>query len=318
MLDGVEIAGTDVVEETRGLNAELERRLAAMPPTHTIPVDVVRRDRREGRGVFPPPVFLPQACDRLIRGRDGEIRLRVLRPDNDVSGVYLHMHGGGWTLGGADMQDVMLWALVQATGLCAVSVDYRLAPEHPYPAGPDDCEDAALWLLREGRRELDGEGRLAIGGESAGAHLAVTTLIRLRDRHDIDVAETFDGANLVFGWYDLSRTPMRRTGEPDVMLPPTTMQWFLDGYLPGVEPHGRRAPDYSPLFGDLRRLPPALFTVGTLDALLDDSLSMAERWRAAGNQARLRVWDEATHGFTSFPIEATRRSYAEQHAFLRG
>jgi acetyl esterase/lipase len=317
-MSGVEIAGTDVVAETRALNATVERRLAAEPPTSTLPVDVVRRNRREGRGVFPAPVFLAQAADRLIPSRDGEIRLRVLRPEGRAAGVYLHLHGGGWTLGAADQQDTMLWDVVEETGLCAVSVDYRLAPEHPYPAGPDDCEDAALWLLRDGRRELETKERLAIGGESAGAHLAVTTLLRLRDGHGVDVRAAFAAANLVFGWYDLSRTPSRPSGDPDAMLPPATMQWCLDGYLPGVDAAARRTRPHSPLYEDLHDLPPALITVGTRDPLLDDSLALAEQWRAAGNSTKLGVWDEAPHGFTAFPIEAARRSLAEQHEFLRG
>ncbi len=99
-------------------------------------------------------------------------------------------------------------ALAESTGLCAVSVDYRLSPEYPYPAAPDDCEDAALWLLERGFAELDVPEVATIGGESAGAHLSATTLLRLRDRHG--VTDAFRAANLVYGVYDLSMTPSSR------------------------------------------------------------------------------------------------------------
>ena len=171
-----------------------------------------------------------------------------------------------------------------------VSVDYRLAPEHPYPAGPDDCEDAALWLLERF------PGRRVIGGESSGAQLAAVTLLRLRDRHGIDVREAFAGANLVFGPFDLTGTPSRHLwGDRDLILSSPEMDWFADCYLPGMPDHERRAPDVSPLFADLTGLPPALFTCGTLDPLLDDTLFMEARWRTAGNETKLSLYPEAVH-----------------------
>jgi len=142
---------TSTLEETRALNAQIERELSTQPSVDTLPPEVTRRARREGRGIFPPPVFLPQARDLHIPGRGGDIPLRILAPQTGApTGVYLHLHGGGWTLGDHDLQDGALWELVEATGMAAVSVGYRLAPEHPYPAGPDDCEDAALWLVDRG------------------------------------------------------------------------------------------------------------------------------------------------------------------------
>jgi acetyl esterase/lipase len=232
-----------------------------------------------------------------------------------ATGVYLHFHGGGWALGAADMQDPALWAIVEATGLCAVSVGYRLAPEHPYPAAPDDCEDAARWLLERGARELGVPQRFTLGGESAGAHLAAVTLLRLRDRHGVTGA--FRAANLVFGGFDMSRTPSsRRWGERNLVLSDATIRFFGDCFLPGMDVEARRAPDVSPLYADLRGMPPAIFNVGTLDPLLDDSLFMAARWRVAGAVAELRVWPEAIHGFTAFPIAMGRAANATQKAFL--
>jgi acetyl esterase len=304
-----------VLAETRAFNAELERVLATQPTVDTLPLDLVRRARREGRGIFPPPVFLPEARDLDIPARAGKLRLRVLAPEGAPEGVYLHMHGGGWALGAADMQDPALRDVARSTGLCAVSVDYRLAPEHPYPAAPDDCEDAALWLIERGAAELGAPSRLAIGGESAGAHLAAVTLLRLRNRHGHGGA--FRAANLVFGSFDMTATPSHeRWGERNLVLSGRVMRFFGDSFLPGMDPEARRSPDVSPLYADLRGMPPALFTVGTQDPLLDDSLFMAARWSVAGAPAELRVWPEAIHGFTAYPLAMARAANAAQHAFL--
>ena len=139
-----------------------------------------------------------------IPGKDGnEIPLRVIAPAQP-RGIYLHLHGGGWVLGGADMQDPMLERIADDTGQAIVGVEYRLAPEHPYPAGPDDCEAAAAWLVQNGKKEF-GTDALTIGGESAGgapdrgddpAHAGSSRLHpvprrqhrvwRLRSRHDTE------------------------------------------------------------------------------------------------------------------------------------
>jgi acetyl esterase len=312
----VEPVEPEALAEARAFNEQLERLLATQPSVHTIPVAVSRRVRREGGGIFPPPVYLPHARDLSIPSRGGALRLRVLAPEGAATGVYLHIHGGGWTFGGADMQDPLLWALVQATGLVAVSVDYRLAPEHPYPAGPDDCEDAARWLLDRGAKELGAPvDCLTLGGESAGAHLSVLTLLRLRDLHGMKGA--FRAANLVFGAYDGSMTPSGRLwGDRYLVLSLPVMEWFTSGFLKGRDREARRDPSVSPLYADLRDMPPALFTVGTADPLLDDSLFMAARWSAAGARADLRIWPEAIHGFTAFPLAIARTANRIQHEFL--
>jgi acetyl esterase len=301
----------EILAETRAFNAALEELLATQPPIYTLPPETTRRARREGRGVLPPLSFVDQARTLAIPGRDGEVTLRILEPESP-RGAYLHLHGGGWMLGTADGQDDLLWKIAQTTGLTAVSVEYRLAPEHPFPAGPDDCEDAALWLL-----ENHG-GRLAIGGESAGAHLAALTLLRLRDLHGIS-PRTFAAANLVFGAYDLTGTPSRRLwGDRELVLSSPVMDWFADCFLPGLTDEERRAPSVSPLYADLHDLPPALFSCGTADPLLDDTLFMEARWRHAGNETTLSLWPEGIHAYTAFPIEIGRRSRAEQIAFLNG
>ena len=140
-----------------------------------------------------------QAVDRFIEGPGGPIRLRTFVPAGDAQAVMLHIHGGAWIMGAPEMNDDVNLMLSTELGIAVVSVDYRLAPEHPYPAGHDDCEAAAGWLLAHAEAEY-GSSRFLIGGESAGAHLAAATLLRLRDHHA--AADRFLGANLVFGVFD--------------------------------------------------------------------------------------------------------------------
>jgi acetyl esterase/lipase len=301
-------------EEARRFNEELERTLAAGPRIERLPPQVTRDGRRAGRGIFGRPVFLDQARTIAVPGRAGEIPLRLLVPD-DPAGVYVHVHGGGWVLGAADLEDEWLWRVATETGLAVASVEYRLAPEHPYPAGLEDVEDALRWLVGGGGEEL-AAGPLAIGGESAGANLAVLALLRLRDRHGVS-PRRFAAANLVFGAYDLSGTPSRRRWSRYLVLDVPMMEWFERCYLGGIEPEARRDPDVSPLYADLRDLPPALFTIGTDDPLLDDSLFMHARWAAAGNASTLSVHEGGAHAFTAFDLEIARRANDEQIAFLR-
>jgi acetyl esterase/lipase len=154
---------------------------------------------------------------------------------------------------------------------------------------------------------------LLIGGESAGAHLAVVTLLRLRDKHD---AAPFSAANLSYGVYDVDGTPsVHRWGERVLILSQPVMQWFGDHYAP---PAIRRDPDVSPLYADLRNLPNARFSVGTMDPLLDDTLFMHARWLAAGNEASLEVYPGGTHGFPGNPTALGARARAREEDFLRG
>ncbi len=299
----------EAVAEAREFNAQLEELSRTLPKIQDLPPEVTRQARRKAGPAFPAPVYLDDARMISVPGRGGDVPVRILAPA-ESRGAYLHLHGGGWTIGAADLQDVYLQAFADATNLTVHSVEYRLAPEHPYPAAPDDCEDVALWLLEQE------PGALAIGGESAGAQLAVVTLVRLRDKHGIS-PRRFAGANLVFGAFDLTGTPSRRLwGERELILSSPLMDWFADQYLPGMPFERRRDPDVSPLYADLSELPPALFTCGLADPLLDDTLFMDARWRAAGNEARVSLWPECAHAFVAFPIELSRRSLAEQLAFL--
>lgn len=302
---------TRVDPETRDFNAEIEAMLNGAPARYEVPPAVTRARRLTGEDIFPAPVYSEKAETRDILGPAGRLKLRVFMPEGTPKGVYLHIHGGGWVLGAADEQDPILESAAASCGLAVVSVDYRLAPEHPYPAGPADCEAAALWLVRNAKAEFGSE-RLLIGGESAGAHLSVVTLLRMRDVHDFT---GFAGANLTYGVFDLALTPSaRRWGERRLILTTKMIRWFADCFLPTQD---RRDPDVSPLYADLARMPPALFSVGTLDPLLDDSLFMHARWLAAGNAGELAVHPGGIHGFTRFPTALAAGARERIEAFLR-
>jgi acetyl esterase/lipase len=183
-----------------------------------------------------------------------------------------------------------------------VSVDYRLAPEDPWPAAPDDCEAAALWLIDSAETRF-GTTDLTIGGSSAGATLAMTTLLRLRDK---GCADSFAGAALQFGTYDLSgQTPAGRL---------IADEYFLEAYVGHVA--DRTLPDVSPVFGDLRGLPPALLIVGALDVLLEDNLVMAARLSAAGSEVDLRIYPASPHGFTGHPTSMARAALDDRDSWL--
>jgi len=270
----------------------------------------MREAQESGSGLFGPLVLNDMAVNRTIPGPGGPLTIRTFVPET-VNGVYLHLHGGGWVLGGAHHQDSQLEALATGTELAIVSLAYRLAPEHPYPAGPDDCEAAAVWLTERAQSEF-GSTRLMIGGPSAGAHLAVVTLIRLRDKPDL---RSFSRANLVFGGYDLAMTPSaRRAADDTLILTSRVFEWHVNQFgVRGKE----RDPDVSPIWADLRDLPPALFTVGTLDPLLDDTLFMHARWIAAGNHAELAIYPGGVHGFSGFPTALARRANQRMIEFLK-
>ncbi|OAH12477.1 alpha/beta hydrolase [Streptomyces jeddahensis] len=307
------ITDEDCLAETLAFNARLKATAASRPPRGQAPnADVLALLRRNRLGGDTPPVRLPQGQDRVVAGG---VKVRAFVPD-DVDGVYLHIHGGGWAFGSADGQDEKLWRLAVEARLAVMSVDYRLAPEHPFPAGPDDCEAAARWLVDHAEAEF-GTQRLLIGGESAGAHLSVLTLLRLRDRHGI--TGTFRAAHLAFGPYDLSMTPSQRLfGSRRLLSNSDSVRGSYELFTPGMGPEERRDPEVSPLYADLTGLPSARIVVGAQDPLLDDSLFLAQRWQVAGAPVQLGVVAGAMHGFTLFPLTITAREQQRERDFLAG
>jgi acetyl esterase/lipase len=228
--------------------------------------------------------------------------------------VYLHIHGGGFAIGVAAMNDVSNSEIAKTCNFAVVSVDYRLAPEHPYPAGPDDCEAVARWLIDNSQSEF-GTSRLVIGGESAGGNLSAVTLLRVRDK--VGAVDGFVGANLVYGAYDLSGAPSSRNADDkSLVLKRSDMEAFGKLYLGHDEVESRRDADVSPLYADLSGLPAALFTVGGADPLLDDSLFMAARWQVAGNDAEFGFYPECPHGFDMFGTKAALKARARQMQWM--
>ena len=298
-------------ETIEGYRPEAQKMLAglaeAFPAAQVegaLPDDPVARaqiQRQNMLAVEPEPS--PMAVESTIPGPAGDIPVRLFVPE-EPKAMFLHIHGGGWVVGRPQMSEPRNEHLANHHGLAVLSVDYRLAPEHPYPAGPDDCEAAAAWMLERGP-ERWGTDQMFIGGESAGGHLAAVTMLRVRDR--LGAIDRVLGANLVFGVYDMRGTPSTfgNGGNPDVIHPEGHLR-MKESFIPGMTDAERRDPDVSPLFADLSGLPPCLVSVGAFDHLADDSLFFAVRLAAAESPVELAVYPDSPHGFQVFPSEITK------------
>ncbi len=298
--------------ETLAANEAFRKAMSAGPDWWDIGAPAFREAAASGRGPFPLPEKSPRGRTIEIEGKGGhKVALRVVAPEH-AKGIYLHFHGGGLVLGSAMTHDMMMERIVGSTGMACASVEYRLAPENPYPAAWDDGESAALWLIKNGKKEF-GTEVLTIGGESAGATLAAAILLRMRDRHGYT---GFRAANLSYGNYDSSMTPSQMLS-PDrgILVGKLSIKKFCEAYLPkGVDP---RNPDVSALYADLKNMPRAIFTIGTVDPLLDDTLFMYSRWIAAGNEAELAIYPGAPHAFNVFPLPQAPEANARIDAFLK-
>ncbi len=227
---------------------------------------------------------------------DGDLAtpVRVLRPEGRPRAVVLDIHGGGWVMGSAGLND-RLNAHLAAHGFCVVSVDYRLLSERRgvyIDAAIADCVHAARWTL-DHLEEL-GAPDLFVAGESAGGHLAALTVLALRDQ---GLADRVRGCVFSYGVYDLSGTEAVRAAGPETLLfNGPTMQADLARLAPDRDAEALRLPDVSPLYADLTGVPPALFLAGEMDPLFEDSALMAARWGQASEADLIRVPD-TPHGF---------------------
>jgi acetyl esterase/lipase len=295
-----------ISDQTHAVNERLVATLASLTP----PADFAAAREPYSQGALGLPSFPRSQHARTleIAGPAGPVNLRILAPENP-RGVYLHIHGGGFTVGSNDTWDGLLEMFGREAGMASVSVEYRLAPEDPFPAGVDDCVAAALWLIDHAQAEF-GVSWLAIGGESAGANLAVSTLVRLRD---MGRGGAFAAVNLLFGWFDLSMTPSARASSGTPFVDHANIPIYAAAYSPAIDV---RDPAVSALYADLSDLPPAFVTVGTIDPLLDDSLFMHARWQAAGNPSELALYPGGNHGFNALDGDLARDANDGMAQFL--
>jgi acetyl esterase len=236
--------------------------------------------------------------DRVIETGSGPIRLHTFVPDAPIRGVMLRIHGGGWAAGAPEDDDTLNDRYARSCGLVVVSPEYQLTPEVSVVEQIAECVAVAEWLAANSGAEFGCE-TLLIGGISAGAHLAAATLVHLRSGSPATFRR-FICAVLDSGPYDFGFTPSAYLADDETLVVTGTwLQGFRDLALPGRTPAGWRAPDVSPLLNDLTGMPPALFTVGNLDPLRDESILMAQRWQLAGSHADLDVWPEGAHAFAN-------------------
>jgi acetyl esterase len=253
--------------------------------------------------------------DRTLPGAEGPIVARVYDPGTpDPSPAIVYIHGGGWVLCNLDSHDGVCRELAQRSGLKVVSLGYRLAPEHPFPAALKDCVAAVRWLAARGRDW--GIDRLVIAGDSAGANLSLATLLALRDAGE----QPLRGAALVYGVFAPDHdTPSHLAygGDNRYFLSTAEMEWFWGHYVPaGTD---RRTPLAAPLYADLAGLPPLYLTAAEYDCLRTDSEQLAYRLALAGQPHEFRLWRGMIHACLHMAgnVEAMRAEIDHLAAFLR-
>ncbi|CAN5741793.1 alpha/beta hydrolase [soil metagenome] len=253
-------------------------------------------------------------ADRAIPGPAGDIGVRVYRPADPSGAVLVWFHGGGWVLGDLESADANCRALANRSGAVVVSVDYRLAPEHPSPAGFDDCLAATSWVAARGADLGVDPARLAVGGDSAGANLAA--LVAIAARHLGAPVVRFQ--LLVYPVTDLTMGhPSIEENADGYLLTAATMRWFTESHLAGTDPAD---PSVSPLLvDDLSGLPPALVMTAGFDPLRDEGDAYAARLAYAGVAVDHTRYDTMIHGFFGMTalFEVARAAMDRAGATLR-
>ena len=207
--------------------------------------------------------------------------------------VLLYLHGGGYVISSVNTHREMISRLSRASGVRGLGVDYRLAPEHPFPAAVDDAVATYQWLLSNGTEPA----KITVAGDSAGGGLTVALLVALRDR-----SMPLPGAAVcVSPWVDLEGIgkSMTTNAEVDPNVQREGLQAMAKMYLGDKDP---RTPLAAPLYADLKGLPPLLILVGSIETLLDDSTRLAERAEGAGVKVEMEVWDDMLHIWPIFAL----------------
>jgi acetyl esterase len=297
--------------------AEVVAGMNALPGSaEDVPIEQARAGHdMETAELSGPGQALGDVHDRKIPGPAGEILVRVYTPVGEYPlPVVGYFHGGGWAIGSLDSFDTVVRALANAACAIVVSVDYRLAPEHPFPAAVDDCLAATRWLAASASSLGGDPRRLALAGDSAGANLATVVARRLRDEGDSPVR--FQA--LIYPATDARlNTPSYRDFAEGYGLTALSMKRFWGLYLDGSD---AADPDASPVrAADLAGLPPAYVLTAEADILRDEGEAYAERLREAGVDVTLRRFAGATHGFWRWQakVALSRRAVREVGAALR-
>ena len=283
------------------------------PHFHQIGAQQARAQLKAGSAGAPPPRGLPALAaveDLSLPGPDGPIPLRRYRPQGEALGACVYLHAGGWIMGDLDFSDATCRRLAAAGACEIVSVDYRLAPEHPYPAALDDAFAVLTWTQGWAK------GPVLLAGESSGGNVAAACAIRARDAGGPAVAGQF----LAYPVTDhgLDTASHREVGGRNWLLSTADMRSFWDHYCPpGVD---RNLATVSPLrIADAAGLPPALVFVADLDPLRDEGLAYAQRLAAAGVAVHTRRDPGMLHGYlgAAGEIALAAEAVAEAGAWMR-
>jgi len=226
--------------------------------------------------------------------------------------VLIYLHGGGWSIGSPASHHKLACRLCAGAGALVVSVDYRLAPEHPFPTPLDDCVTAARWTHANVARFGGDSNRLAIGGDSAGGNLSAAVINDLRDEL------AFRAALLIYGAFDVlgcRRDYDRWAPEEDPVLDKHAMDLMLTAYFSGGASNDD--PRVSPIKADLRHFPPACLLCGTWDPLLGDSRALHAKLRGLGRESELHEYDGMPHAFVQLPCTEAEQAIDTACDFLR-
>jgi acetyl esterase len=268
------------------------------PPLESLPPAEARRFTRDRGRMAAGEAEQVQSVENLrIPGPAGEIPVRVYTPDAPAPRpAMVYFHGGGWVIGDLDTHDVVCRAIARRAGAVVVSEDYRLAPEHKFPAAVDDCYAATEWVASHADQLGVDRGRVAVGGDSAGGNLAAVVSLRSRDEHGPAIALQA----MVYPVTDLSSfaTVSYREFAEDHYLTKSLMEWFRDSYLRTAE--DGRNPMVSPLLAEnLSGLPPALIITAECDPLRDEGEAYAKRLIDAGVAVTCTRYAGMIHPFFS-------------------
>ena len=283
-----------------------------LPPVHTLTPAEARRFYLERRA-FTQPEPPPLAEVREL-ATDGGIRLRLYRPAAGTLPLLVYLHGGGWTIGDLDTHDVVCRTLAREAGCAVLAVDYRLAPEHRFPAALDDAVAALRWARREAAALGADPARIAVGGDSAGGNLAAVAALVERDARAPLAAQL-----LIYPATDQRATaPSHATNGQGYLLTADSVAWYRGHYLPdaGQWTDWRASPLLAP---DLSRLPRALVLTAGFDPLRDEGLQYADALSAAGNRVQYLCFERQIHGFVTMGrvIDEANTALALAGAWLR-